>query len=72
MRSIRATVATVAAIALTGLTACEKPNLDDTEGGYEEFATPDAAADTGQIAPHEGPAPSDTAGVGTGAAMEDH
>lgn len=70
MRSIRAAI--TAAVTLVGLTAaCDKPNLDATGGGYEEFANPDAAADTGRIAPHEGPAPGDTAGVATGAAIED-
>lgn len=67
MRPVRSALIAAVAVGSIGLAAaCQKPNLDATEGGYEEFATPDAAADTGQIAPHEGPAPSDTGGDGEG------
>lgn len=70
MRPVRAALVAFAAVTLAGSTiACQKPNLNETEGGYEEFATPDAVADTGQIAPHEGPVPSD-AGGGDGEGME--
>lgn len=61
---IRLRSPTIFAIALF-LGACERPNLEPTEGGYSaraerstaEPAITGAAADTGRVAPHEGPAP---------------
>lgn len=71
MSSTRTIVTAVAGIALASLTvACNKPNLESTGGGYEELATSSAEADTGRIAPHEGPAPVDTVGEGTDEAIE--
>lgn len=69
MPSIRAAVL-VTAVCLAGPAACERPNLDSTEGGYGQRATSAAEADTGAIAPHEGPAPVDTGTADTGAGAE--
>lgn len=61
---------TILAIALF-LGACERPNLEPTEGGYsaraerspQEPAITGAAPDTERIAPHEGLAPADTSPI---------
>lgn len=51
MRSIRPLAAVIAVAVAALTTGCDKPNLNDTGGGYGPRATSSAEADTGRIAP---------------------